>query len=209
MIRYKISIERLIALIFLVAVSISLILDTLYHLGYFNKPAFIKNRIPPYHWKINFSTDFNYLKSSLPYLADIKEIEYLMEPGSVFYSDVATSYYVVTSSTSYAANPKSNHRSFYNRATATASSNLLDNLCNGGKYDGKYNTLNDYFMVKNSVNIRNGWGPIKYFIYNKDQINKNVINCPNDQYGEISEKLAKEFKVLFKGEYLDLYQIIE
>lgn len=209
MIRHKNSIERLIALVFLIAVSISLLLDSLYHFGYFNKPAFIKNRIPPYHWQINFSTEYNYLKSSLPYLADIKEIENLMEPGSVFYSDVATSYYVVTSSTSYAANPKSNHRSFYNRATATASRNLLDNLCNDGKYDGKFNTLNDYFMAKNSVNMKNGWSPIKYFIYNKDQINKNVINCHNDKYGEISENLAKEFKVLFIGEYLDLYQVIE
>jgi len=209
MIKPKVSIELFLVLVLLVPVSLSTLLDSLYHFGYFKKPIYSKNNIPPYHWRINYPLQLNYLKSSLPYLNDINEIDSITEPGSVFYSDVATSYYVAVSSKLYAANPKLNHRTFINRVTAAAPQSLLHNLCHGGKYDRKYDSLKDYFMAKNLENIKNGFNPIKYIIYNKDEVNNNLINCSKEQYAALTSKLEKEFKVLFKGVYLDLYQIVE
>ena len=111
MIKPKVTIEFFLAMVLLVPVSLSLLIDSLYHFGYYKKPVYSKNNIPPYHWKINYPFDSNYLKSSLPYLNDIKKINKVTEPGSAFYSDVATSYYMAVSSSLYAANPKNNHRS--------------------------------------------------------------------------------------------------
>lgn len=209
MIKPKVSIELFLALVLLVPVSLSLLFDSLYHFGYYKKPVFLNNNIPPYHWKINYPPQLNYLKSSLPYLNDIKEIDNITEPGSVFYSDVATSYYVAVSSKLYAANPKRNHRTFYKGASATAPESLLHNLCNGGKYALMYDSLGQYFKAKNLYNIMNGFSPIKYFIYNKDVKNSNLVNCRKDQYAALTSKLEEEFKILFKGDYLDLYQIVE
>ena len=209
MIRPKVSIEFFLAMVLLVPVSASLLLDSLYHLGYYKKPVFSKNNIPPYHWRINYPLESNYLKSSLPYLDDIQKIKKITEPGSVFYSDVATSYYLAVSSSLYAANPKNNHRKSINRAHATAPQSLLYNLCHGGKYDGKYDSLKSYFKEKNSENIKNGFSQIKYLIYNKDETNKNLMNCSKEQYSDLSAKLGAEFEILFNGEYLDLYQIVD
>ena len=209
MIKPKVSIELFLALVLLVPVSLSLISDSLYHFGYYKKPVFSKNNIPPYHWRINYPPQLNYIKSSLPYLNDIKEIDNITEPGSVFYSDVATSYYVAVSSRLYAANPKLNHRTPINRASATAHPSLLYNLCHGGKYAEQYDSLKNYFKEKNSENIKNGFSQIKYLIYNKDETNKNLMNCSKEQYTDLSTKLEAEFDILFNGEYLDLYQIVE
>ena len=210
MTKRKVSVELVLVLVLLVAVTPNVIFDSLYHFGYFNKPVFLKKNIPPYHWKINYPSSLNFERSSLSYLNDIKQIDKLTNPGSVFYSDVATSYYVAVSSELYAANPKSNHRTTINRKSATAPGSLLHNLCNGGKYANQYDTLKDYFNDKNSFNVKNGFSPIKYFIYNKDQRNRNVINCRKVlQYAALKLKLEKEFKILFSGDYLDLYQISE
>jgi len=209
MIKPKVSIELFLALVLLVLVSLSTLFDSLYHFGYYKKPVFSKNNIPPYHWRINYPPQINYLKSSLPYLNDIKEIDSITEAGSVFYSDVATSYYVAISSKLYAANPKSNHRTAIDRASATAHPSLLHNLCHGGKYAEQYDSLKEYFKAKNSENVKNGFSPIKYLIYNKDESNSNLRNCRKDQYAALTSKLEEEFNILFKGDYLDLYQIVE
>ena len=209
MIKPKISIELFLALVLLVLVSLSTLFDSLYHFGYYKRPVYSKNDIPPYHWRINYPPKLNYFKSSLPYLNDIKEIDNITEPGSVFYSDVATSYYVAVSSRLYAANPKLNHRTSINRASATAHPSLLHNLCHGGKYAEQYDSLKEYFKAKNSANVKNGFSPIKYLIYNKDETNSNLINCSIVQYAALTSILEEEFKILFKGEYLDLYQIVE
>jgi hypothetical protein len=209
MIKRKLSIELIILLVLFAAVTVNVIIDSLYHFGYFHKPVFLEHNIPPYHWRINYPSILNYEKSSIRYLNDIQEIDRLTVPGSVFYSDVATSYYVAVSSALYAANPKSNHRTAFNRKHATAPGSLLHNLCNGGKYAGKYDTLTDYFNAKNTLNVINGFSPIDYFIYNKDQVNSNVINCRKDQYAALSSTLEEKFKILFNGDYLDLYQITE
>ena len=209
MIKPKVSIEFFLAMVLLVPVSLSILIDSLYHFGYYKKPVYSKNSIPPYHWKINYPLDSNYLKSSLPYLNDIKKITKETEPGSTFYSDVATSYYIAVSSSLYAANPKNNHRMSINRAHATAPQSLLYNLCHGGKYDGRYDSLKNYFKEKNSENKKNGFSQIKYLIYNKDETNRNLMNCSKQQYADLSIKLEAEFDILFNGEYLDLYQIVE
>ncbi len=209
MIRPKLSIELFLAMVLFIPVSASLLFDSLYHFGYYKKPVSSKNKIPPYHWRINYPFESNYLKSSLPYLNDIQEIKKITEPGSVFYSDVATSYYLAVSSSLYAANPKDNHRMSLKRAHATAPQSLLYNLCHGGKYDGKYDSLKNYFKEKNLENKKNGFSQIKYLVYNKDETNRNLMNCSIEQYTDLSTKLLGEFEILFKGEYLDLYKIGE
>ena len=209
MIKPKVSIELFLALLLLAPVSLSLVLDSLYHFGYYKKPVYSKNHIPPYHWRINYPPQLNYLRSSLPYLNDIKEIDNITDPGSVFYSDIANSYYVAVSSKLYAANPKLNHRTPINHASATAHPSLLHNLCHGGKYAEQYDSLKEYFKEKNLANVKNGFSPIKYLIYNKDELNRNLINCSKEQYADLTSKLEEEFKILFKGDHLDLYQIVE
>ena len=203
MIKPKVSRQLILLLILLVPVSLSLIADSLYHIGYFRKPVFLRNNIPPYHWRLNQSFEQNYLQSSLPYLSEIDKINQLTEDGAVFYTDTATSYYVAVSSKLYASNPKSNH----NRNYGTAPQSLLYTLCHGGLYAKKHVTLKDYFEEKNKLNIQRGLHPIKYIIYNRDEVNRNLANCSIQQYPALTEKLEGEFKLLYRGDNLDLYSI--
>lgn len=158
--------------------------DFIFHLGLVDRWPF-GTEPKEYHWTLGRSFDDNYSQSSLKYHSDLTSIGSLAKRDGIFYSDVATSYYVTSTLPLYSRNPLYHHR----LPGVYIKDDEVEALCTG-----------DTEIQKSIVDRLD----LDYIIINSDRNNRNVRrNCLSID-DSIIDDIAHR---LYEGEFLSLYRV--
>jgi len=167
--------------------------DFFFHLGLASRP-FAGKELTEYHWRATRTYEDNFQHSPLKYIEDLNQISQIMSSDAIILSDIATSYYLASTTSAQGRFFYSHHRvpdfSIDNSQRADICRKIL-----------KRPTLND-----SSWNFPQG---IDYILLNLDRKNKNVAPlCEGDTAQQlISEILKDHSRLILRSDFFELYKL--
>ncbi len=175
--------------------------DVAYRFGLTQKPLFTVFSNDAYHWRVTRTAKDNVRNSSLRYYRDLDAIRDIVEPGSLFLSDVATSYYVTAALPLYAANTHAHHSRWYARYRR-----ILRIMC-GEEKDVPQSRFEQALKEQEAESVAKRRLVLRYMIVNKDTVNKNVRgHCITRNHTKVAELLGLIAVRIYAGEFLDVYE---
>jgi len=154
------------------------------------------------NWNLFYGQNYNFADSSMRYRDDIAKISSLLAKGFSVISDMATSYYIASSSQAYVINIQRHHGAAYTNAWNKLIRNKT--LCNLGqlRYQSK---LAQFFYDQRSRATK---FPVKYLIVNNDTLNKNVrLDCLWQRRQSLVENIKGVSRPIYQGDFLTLYEL--
>lgn len=155
------------------------------------------------HWNLFYDQSFVFRDSSMRYQDDLEKIAEIIEPSSVVLADLATSYYVASSSGAYVRN--------VHQHQGRGKSGRFAKAINSGTFcylniDGPFN---EFMSLIDIESRRSREAPrLRYVVINSDASNKNVrSDCMFHRRQYIQEAVQPFSKKVFSGEYLTVYEI--
>jgi len=197
--------KRIVAVVVLLAIVGLLSFDARYHFDSALIDLKRQHKSDQLNWSIFYSQENVFKNSGIKYQADMQEIERLIQSNVSILSDLATSYYSATMLPVYVANVH-RHQGRYRRSSTAA---FLDKryACYI-EYQENLDKLNQFLHKQGNENINKPHLSLNYIIVNNDPDNRNLReDCMAFQRNVLGRELVKLADILYKGEYLDLYQV--
>jgi hypothetical protein len=157
------------------------------------------------NWSAYYGQNHVYDSSSFKYENDFLKISKIVKPGTVLFSDLATSYYAAGYLPVYV---KNTHR-HQGRNRHREWKKFLDDrrYCYLGHEDALRSVRKFVKQQKRQANSMKQ-PELKYILVNRDSSNQNLRNdCFSMRHKSISKKLPQLSKVVYQGQYLDLYEL--
>jgi len=193
--------------IMLLVVSVAVTFDLWGHIAWSGQPLMSSKAGIQYNWSLDRTMSENLRNATVAYRDDIAKMRGSLDPGAMFLSDRATNYYLGAYLPIYGVNPNPHHQLYYNEGYSPfIDSGFVWSLCDSDNVS----RLGDLITKKNETLKRFQWRPLKYIIFNTDDINRNVRgNCLTRNMKAIVAAIGDKMNLIYKGKYLIVYELQE